>query len=823
MANGEELRHGLTRRGFLKTATAVAGAASAVGLGSGVSLAFATGEDAASPVSEERVFSSFCRGNCMMGCAINAHVRDGKVVRTSAQILPQDYSRICAKGLTLPQRAYSPQRVKYPMRRKEGTVRGAGEWERISWDDAIGEVVSKWKSYTSQYGPDSMIMSVGSGAYGIVNGVPLSGGAGIERLRAVTGAGNMSHPVDRAHGQGLIETVVVDLSMTGNAHTDYVNSKNIICWGANPVVSQPHNMHFIFDAMEKGAKYIVIDPQFNANAAKADWWIPIRPQTDSLLAIGMMKIMVENGWQDKAFLAAHTNSPFLVKEDGTFLRAYELGLTLEDGSFDTSAMVWDLDAQALMPFPQATNPAITDLPEIPGFAVATSYDKLLERLGEYSMDLIVEETTIPEADIRELTRIYTQQGPSQIYLDMGHDHYYQGHTHYQAIYVMAEFAGMLGKPGAGCGSYQVMTNFLLNEAFCYPAGAPGYGRDFLLTHMNEILDTGMFNGEPATIKGLYISHGNLLTSMADRDQVLTWLNKLEFIVCAETHMSEIARYSDIVLPASHWFEETDAYWSYNTHPFVIYGEQAIDPLFDSKPDFEIVKLIAQGLGVGKFYDMTQEEFIANYFNAPFFQMFGISLDSLKAMKVMYGFMPDYIAFADGYFMATEGGRGQIYWERPVVQHTYNDYQSKIDVAAEHLPHYAEAPEIGRSSALRAKYPFHCMSDHDRYRTHSQWFDLDMLMELEPECSAKLNRVDMEALGLKDGDLIKMYNDRGYVVLPVYTNNGIRPGMVHAQKGWQEGQYIDGHFSSLTSSETHPIVCNQAFNEVAVAIEKWEGK
>ncbi|MBR2791001.1 MAG: molybdopterin-dependent oxidoreductase [Eggerthellaceae bacterium] len=806
---------GISRRGFLKTsAAAMAGSALA---GSSLT-AVATAADATTSVEQE--FAGVCRGNCMGNCPIKVFVRDGKVVRTAAQILEDDYSRICARGLTHPVRMYSPKRLKYPMRRKEGTERGAGEWERITWEEAINEVATKWKQYTEQYGPESFIMSVGSGAYGICNGVPLNSHGGVERLRWVTGAANLTNPVDRAHGVGMTLSVIVDMGMTGNEPKDYVNSKTIICWGANPVISQPHNFHFIMDAKQKGAKYIVIDPSFNINASRADWFIPIRAQTDSLLAIGMMKLLVDNGWQDVDFLANHTNAPFLVKQDGTFLRMYEVAAPVEGVEPDTSPAVWDPIQGIPVPCTTAVNPAITGITDVFGIPVTTSYDLLLNRLGEYSYDMIETETTIPHADMVELTRIYVKEGPSAIYLNMGDDHYYQGHTHYQAIYVLAEMAGMMGRPGAQCGAFEYMTSFVINEAFAAPPDAPGDGQDYLFSDMEEILNTGMFNGKPQVIKGAYFSHGNILTSMADRDHTLEWLKKLEFIVVAELTMCEIARYADILLPAAWWFEEEDIFWSYETHPFIAWNDKATEPAYESKPDFEIVSLIAKALGVGKWFDMTPREFMDGYLDTDYFHMFGVNTTNLSALKVMRAVPPNFINFAGGYFMSCEAGRGQLYTLN--VYSTYGYQGADMDYFRPRLPYFAEPPEVWYKGDLYKKYPFHVLSEHDRFRTHSQWFDTQTLLELEPECTAKMNHLDADKLGLKDGDYIKLYNDRGFVVLRLVINNGIRPGMVYAQKGWQEGEYVAGHFSALTSHKISPYVSNFAFNEVQVAIEKWEG-
>ncbi len=145
MQEKSEVRGKLTRRGFLKTAGVAAGA---VAVGSG---AVALGDLAAAPAvadesAAEQTFHTGCRGNCASKCHQKVTVRDGKVVKVAAMEYPEGdegWRRLCVKGQSQPQRQYDPDRVQYPMKRVEGTERGAGEWERISWDEAIGMVAEK--------------------------------------------------------------------------------------------------------------------------------------------------------------------------------------------------------------------------------------------------------------------------------------------------------------------------------------------------------------------------------------------------------------------------------------------------------------------------------------------------------------------------------------------------------------------------------------------------------------------------------------------------------------------------------------------------------
>ena len=157
MSGTSSPHRGLTRRGFLKTTGAAAGAA-VVG-SSLVPYASAIAETDATIVQDE-IFNCNCRSNCMGSCRLLAHVRDGRLVKLEPGDYPEPgYTSCCLKGLSYVERIYSQTRIQYPMRRVEGTERGAGEWERVSWDEAIQEIASHMQAAIDQYGGSSIVFT----------------------------------------------------------------------------------------------------------------------------------------------------------------------------------------------------------------------------------------------------------------------------------------------------------------------------------------------------------------------------------------------------------------------------------------------------------------------------------------------------------------------------------------------------------------------------------------------------------------------------------------------------------------------------------------
>lgn len=254
---------GMTRRSFLASAAAAGAVAASVGVMPSLSTrAYA---DPAS--ADEQVFSGVCRGGCAGHCPLDVHVRDGKVVRTTASELSDArYNRVCSKGVSQVGRMYSEQRVKYPMRRKEGAERGEGSFERITWDEALDEIAEKWTQYAKESGPESIAYAMSSGNAGDASMYSAIMMGGVLGMSSVNGA------VDQAQGFATSHITGSGLFGMQNAMEDFKNSKTFVCWGANPTTSAPHTTHFIWDAKEAGARYIVIDINANANTAKADWF-----------------------------------------------------------------------------------------------------------------------------------------------------------------------------------------------------------------------------------------------------------------------------------------------------------------------------------------------------------------------------------------------------------------------------------------------------------------------------------------------------------------------------------------------------------------------
>jgi len=234
----------LTRRSFLKAAGATSLGAAAVGsLGFGGGALAALAQEEAVPENEE-IVSTICSANCFQACMLNAHVRDGKVVKMSRGDYPEEiYSGCCLRGLSIPERTYSDNRLKYPLKRVEGTERGAGEWERISLDQAIDEITTQLKAIREEYGPRAVTVCFSSGNY-------RGQEAATTRLAFTVGGCFLQLMYDWAVGWGTNRVIGGGTFGYSNEPKDMVNSKYIIVWGTNPVLTTPQTWRIILQAKD---------------------------------------------------------------------------------------------------------------------------------------------------------------------------------------------------------------------------------------------------------------------------------------------------------------------------------------------------------------------------------------------------------------------------------------------------------------------------------------------------------------------------------------------------------------------------------------------
>ena len=243
----------------------------------------------------ERQVHAVCTHDCPDSCGVLVTVDEltGRATKVQGDPShPVTRGFLCAKVARYLDRVYSPDRLLYPMRRKRGVPKGplpqgqeAKAFERISWDEALGEVASRLQATAEAWGPESILPYSYAGTIG-----QLGYGSMDRRFFHRLGASQLDRTICASAGAAALSGVYG--AKLGMAPQDFAQAGLIIAWAANIHGNNIHLWPFIEQARRNGAKLVVIDPYRTRTAALADEHFAIRPGTDGLLALSIMHVFV---------------------------------------------------------------------------------------------------------------------------------------------------------------------------------------------------------------------------------------------------------------------------------------------------------------------------------------------------------------------------------------------------------------------------------------------------------------------------------------------------------------------------------------------------
>ncbi len=231
-------------------------------------------------------------GICSSGtthCGINAYVRNGRLVKVEGmKEHPANEGTLCIKGASSRQYVYNADRLKYPMKRVG--ERGSGQWQRISWEEALDRIAEKLRKIKATDGPESVIFFCGYVKWMRPY---------LQRLAHLFGSPNFSTESSLCQSSTVVAT---RLNYGDFGGPDIQNSRCILSWSTNPFYSNAPLTRFLLDAKERGTKIINIDPRVSAWTEKADLHLQPRPGTDGALALSMIHTLIKEGLYDREFV-----------------------------------------------------------------------------------------------------------------------------------------------------------------------------------------------------------------------------------------------------------------------------------------------------------------------------------------------------------------------------------------------------------------------------------------------------------------------------------------------------------------------------------------
>ena len=206
---------------------------------------------------------------------------------------------LCAKVAKYLDRVYSPDRVLYPLRRVGAKGANAGEWQRISWDEALDEIATRLAAISEEFGSEAILPYSYGGTLGVLNNASMD-----RRFFHRLGASQLDRTICASTGGEAVVSVMG--RKLGTEPEQFAHAKTIIAWGANIHGNNVHLWPFIEEARRKGGKLIVIDPYKTRTARVADQYIAINPGTDAALAMAMLHVIIREGLYDRDYVERAT-------------------------------------------------------------------------------------------------------------------------------------------------------------------------------------------------------------------------------------------------------------------------------------------------------------------------------------------------------------------------------------------------------------------------------------------------------------------------------------------------------------------------------------
>lgn len=828
----------LTRRTFIKGVGAIT-VASAVGFGARGAQADELSSEEGQLSAEERAVHAVCTVNCTSRCHLHGTVRDGKLIRVEPGDMPgrPGYANACLRSMSYIQRMQDETaRVMYPMRRTG--ERGSGEFERIGWDEAIDEIAEKLNAVLEK---DPKAASF----YSFTGDLGKLSWEAPTRYASTIGATTWDiEGIMGDHGASMGMTMVFGTHRGAHDSRDYMNSNLVLIWGRNLADTHTSELRDYVAARKNGAKIVVIDPRQSSTAAMADEWIPIKPQTDPALALGMMNWIIGNDLHAKDKLAEESVAPYLIREDdGTYVRMVDGSVVaaassnVDEAGFIGSSpaaqgdagsgagmyVVWDEITNGPVSAPDAAaiksgavKPALSGSFVVDGVACRTAFDHLVDACSEYTLERTSEITGVPADTIERLAREYIEAQPAAIRMGQGMQRVFHSYSPFRTVATLAMVAGYIGVRGGGAShAGGTATNKPVagytGPVYDYSAWSDT-GKTATMVPSSKLYQAAI-ERDPVPIDFMWIANSNFINMSPDSNRVIEEvIPAIDFIVCADPWWTWTAKYADIVLPACTYWEHWDLI---DRSPWAMFNQPAIEPMGESKSDVEIMSLMAKKTGVERYWDKTDEEWIRSFVDTghPAWDDFDWQRDVVE--QGIYGrsdgIYDSAIVYENGAGYKTDTGKFEFYTESMVPY-------------ADEVPSWKPPCEDPREGQLAERFPLVFIQYHDRLNVHTQHILNPALAVVQDEPLLHMNPTDAQERGLAHGDVAHVFNDRGDMKIRVFLTEGIMPGTVATQSGWTPDYFIEGCYQNLT----HHTVCeaeeaysmtNSAFYDVLVEVEK----
>lgn len=681
--------------------------------------------------TELTVVKAVCPHDCPDTCGISVTVQDGRAIKVRGdKDHPFTAGYLCQKVNNYLDRVYHPDRLLHPMKRVG--PKGTAQFTRISWAEAIDTITTRFKAIANgPHGPQAILPYSYAGTMGKLHYASLD-----RRFFHQLGASLLDRTICATAG-----AVGSDITLGTRATIDpetTTEARYIINWGSNTSVTNIHQWTLMHQARKLGAKIVTIDPHKSKTAEKSDWWIPVRPGTDSALALGVMHVLFRDHLQDDDYLAK--------------------------------------------------------------YCIGTA--ELKERvLTEYGLDRVSKITTIPAKDIEQLAHEYAtaftnRGGPAFIRVNYGVQRTGGGAMAVRTVTCLPAIIGAWRYPGGGA---MISTSKLSpwnGQALERPDLIPPGTRTINMVQLAEALN-GELPGPP--VEALYVYNSNPAAVNPSQSKVMRGLAREDlFTVVHDQFITDTADYADIILPATTQLEHFDLHSAYG-HFYIQANHQAIEPLGEAKRNTEVFRLLADAMGYDPAIFQVSDEQLAREALTPVSSpngfpqasaFDGISYDHLMANGAIRLNVPTrWAPFAEGNF-GTPSKKCELFSER------------ELRAGRDPLPHYIPPHEDPQTKpALAARYPLQMVCPPEAPFLNSSFANVGVLLAHVKEPTLQIHPVDAEARGITQGQMVEVFNDRGKFNVKAVIGETVQPGVVVTFGVWWSKIAGGANCNATTSTAT----------------------
>jgi formate dehydrogenase len=670
-----------------------------------------------------RTVHTFCR-YCLASCGVEVTVEDNRVTKISADKQnPHTWQDFCAKGRTANQLVEHPRRILNPMRRVGDSYVEAG------WDEAIGDMATRMNSLIEADGPDAIGVYYGNPS-GFSSSNIIFMNAWLDavgtRNRYFVGSvdQNAMHVVAEAMYGSMLMAPVSDID-----NCDY-----FLLVGTNPAVSAwnwletvPGGWRRALARQKLGATIVVIDPLRTETAEKADLHLAVRPGQDWALLLGMVKVILDEGLEHR--------------RDCT---------ELATGVADLRTLVTDAD-----------------------------------------LDDLASRCDIPRVEIEQLARDFAAARGAMVVTRTGVSLHLAGTVAEWLGHVLNVITGRMDRPGGRRYEPGYVDALRLSDlAKAKPHKSRLAGRDMVAgAHALSELPAEITTPGPGQIKAMLINSGNPVVSGPDGAKLDQALAQLDLLVAIDFVQRESHRHAHWLLPAVHWLERDDLLaFTSNMHdePYLQYGAKAVEPPAGARQEWRIFVDLAIAMrkplfgakGLNGFITATRR--LARFTRKPSLEFGPHWIDRLvvatgrkvNGRRIKWR---DVMAHPHGWVLGPR--------EFGHFKEALRTEDKKVHTAPPELVERARELLAEPRPEAPADYPFQLANRRNRHSMNS-W--LNELPGLHP--SGKHNEVvihpdDAAALGINDGDRVKVFSPVGAIELAAAVNERPRRGVVVIDHGW----------------------------------------